>query len=172
MTAAFFQEISLILILFFAALSDLRSRRVSNFLLAAGGVLILLLRLLEGIQPACLSLFWAVLVLLISQPIYRCGMAGAADIKMVVLIIACCPDGKGLLILLLAALSGGFCALLRLLRGRLWKRRLQHLMWYVGQLQLGKRPKYYLYERDGEEASFPLAGFFLFGAVLGFGILQ
>lgn len=171
MTIRFLQEISLILILFLAALYDLRFQRVPNRLLAIGVAVLLALRFAEGVLPLLQSLFWAILVLLISQPIYRCGMAGAADIKMIVLIVACRPDEKGLFICLLALLAGGGCAVFRLLRGNLWKKRMRHMLWYVRQLRDGAYPPYYLAERDGREAVFPLAGCFLFGAVLGCGLI-
>ena len=161
----FFQEAGLICLLFFASLWDLKARRIPNRLLLLGGAALLLLRAAEGVSPAVLSLCLTVLVLLVSLPLYRLGMAGAADFKMIALIIGCRPDGKILFRLGISlCLAAGF-SLIRLFRKGLWRRRLTHFVWYAHQVQSGEFPRYYLAKRDGTEAAFPMAVFLFLGVL-------
>ncbi len=100
-------------VLFVAAWTDVRSRRVSNEWLGLGLVVYVILSFLFGLDPRT-ALVGGVLGLLVFLPFYWLGGMGAADLKLMGLVgVYLGPHGL-LYSALYTALAGGVLAVLAL----------------------------------------------------------
>ena len=133
-----FNRISLAIILFIinflAALSDLRSFRVSNTLIQTGAVLGLSLHLLmyggRGLADAFLGLFVPLALL----PLFMFSMIGAGDIKLFMVTGIFLGPGLCLQSMALTGILAAFWSLLRLIGERLTGERFAYLYSYLTRL--------------------------------------
>ncbi|MDO4266471.1 MAG: prepilin peptidase [Eubacteriales bacterium] len=170
------QELILLLVLLFAALSDLGERRVSNKLLLRGFAAIFLVKLAGGsellLRPLVVSLGFIFLLL----PIHRFRMIGGADIKAAALILFCRPDALGAGSLFTALLLGAVYSLYKLGTEAECAGRFRYLREYVkayvkraacsGLLGDHAVFPYYSSARDGYRATVPLAACLFSGTAI------
>ena len=156
-------------ILIIAIYSDYTSYKVKNFIiwtgLCFGFIFQFLSNDLDGIfewvlgslLPICL--FWV---------LFRYRMLGAGDIKLFSVIGGLYGPRAIINIIVLAFLAGGIFSIIRLIRVRNFKSRLQYLAVFIlKQCKKKEIEKYYIKERDGTEMVIPFTiaigiGFFIY----------
>lgn len=143
----------LALLLFVAVVTDVRSRRIPNALVARGiavAVAAHAVFLLMGSLPLAGSAWWAPLVGLLagggaSLPLYLLRACGAGDVKLLAMVGAFVGPATALEAVLYTLLAGGLLALLFMLRpgvGRQAARNLQFLLTSVAQrAAVGQGPR-------------------------------
>lgn len=134
-------QIVLLALVLTAAIHDLRSRRVPNWLTAAGFVAGLgLYAFLFGMQGFWFALKGAGLALLIYFPLFALRAMGAGDAKLMAAVGALAGPWNWLGIFFLTAILGGILAIvLTLSRGAL-RRTLANMIFLLKQLALFRTP--------------------------------
>lgn len=129
-------QVVLIVCVAIAALSDLRTRRIPNWIPLTGAVLGLALQVwYSGLQGALLSLAGAVLGLGIFLPLYMLDGMGAGDVKLFSAVGALVGPQALIIVFVFTGLLGGIAAIaLSLSRGRL-----RETLARTGSLMLGVR---------------------------------
>jgi prepilin peptidase CpaA len=131
----------LILIAIVAAVFDLRSRRIPNWLVLTGLLIGFSINLLlyetDGLKA---SLMGMGLALVIYVPLFALRAMGAGDAKLMAAIGSLVGPGPWLVIFVLSAITGGILAVtLLLLKGRL-THTLRNIVFIVTELSQGRSP--------------------------------
>lgn len=153
-------EQMLVAVLGAAALSDVRWRRVPNWLIAVGMAMGIACR---GGPFASSSLLAA----LAAFPLFYLRMAGGGDVKLMALICGYLGLSGGLLVISHGYLAGAVWALLKLVRQGLLLERISYFIaWFRQTILLKQRIAYFVPERDGYGVTIPMAACFLMGALI------
>jgi prepilin peptidase CpaA len=129
-------EIVLIILVVIAAFSDLRTRRIPNWLTVPGAALGIVLHIWNGgIWGGALSLAGAALGLAIFIPLYMLSGMGAGDVKLLSAVGALTGPQSLIIVFVFTGLVGGVAAIaLAVSRGRL-----RETLERTGSLMLGVR---------------------------------
>ena len=160
----FFRELPRALVFFLAGVEDLKTYKISNRLLLAGFLAEGILKAAQGTGRLTGALAWAALPFPVLFPLVALRMLGAGDLKLAAFILFCFPGRDGLWLLYQGAAVGAAVSLFRLVKRRLWKKRLRQLLAYLRRKPSsipGGRGPYYDRDRDGLEAGIPLGACFL-----------
>ena len=88
----------------------------------------------------------------------------SGDLKLAAFILFCFPGRDGLWLLYQGAAVGAAVSLFRLVKRRLWKKRIRQLLAYLRRKPVafsGRSEPYYDRDRDGLEVGIPLGACFL-----------
>src|SRR6266581_3282371 len=128
-------ETSLILLVSAAAWTDLRTRRIPNWITVSGAAVGLGLHILDGGAPGAIqSLAGAALGLAIFLGLYAAGGMGAGDVKLFGAVGAFAGPQALVLVFVFTALLGGVAALVL----ALWRRRLGETLIRTGEMLIGR----------------------------------
>jgi prepilin peptidase CpaA len=110
--------IGLIAMCMAAVWSDVRTGRIPNVLTLSGLALALALRTVSGLGPLGAGLSGALLALLLSIPLFLIGGLGGGDVKLLVAVGAFLAPSQLFVALAVTAITGGFIALIAVIRKR------------------------------------------------------
>lgn len=129
---------------------DLISGRISRYLTGAA--------LLAGLLLRREAMAAGILAGILFFPLFLFRMMGAADVKVIAVIIGFLGPVRGTAAVGTGFLLGAFWSLARLLRKGILLQRLSYFFAYIRQLPgSGICKPYYLADRDGTEPAIPLA---------------
>ena len=160
----FFRELPRALVFFLAGAEDLKTHKISNRLLFAGFLAEGILQAAQGTGRMAGALAWAALPFPVLFPLFALRMLGAGDLKLAAFILFCFPGRDGLWLLYQGAAVGAAVSLFRLVKRRLWKKRIRQLLAYLRRKPVafsGRSEPYYDRDRDGLEVGIPLGACFL-----------
>jgi prepilin peptidase CpaA len=134
-------QVLLLLLVLSAGLSDLRSRRIPNWLVLAGLLLgIGLNTFLYGTAGLWIALKGAGLALAIYFPLFALRAMGAGDAKLMVAVGAIVGPGNWLAIFFCSAILGGIIGLVFVLAKKRFSRTLSNIMFILRELAYLRPP--------------------------------
>ena len=152
-------EIGLCLFLAVCALSDWKTRKVPRHLTLLG--------LLWMIWKAGTGAAWGVGAGLVCYPLFLLRMVGAADVKLVAVIVGLLGIRTGSASVMTGLALGAVWSAGKLLRKGLWRQRLSWLAAYFrASLASGQWKPYYVPERDGRQVVIPFVCCLFLGTVI------
>lgn len=150
--------------LLLCAATDWHSRKIPNFLLAAGLVMGLALRAAEGMCSGLIAVFECTVVLCMLFPLFLCRLTGAGDIKLAAVLAGMAGVKATCLIIAAGLVAAVPVCIVKLLVRRNLNMRLFLFFAYIRQVILTKQvTAYYDPERDGYGDTIPFAVFMFLG---------
>lgn len=154
-----------------ACIQDLRSGKISNGIILCGMAAGLVRSIgMGGLGAAVMCLAQCGIYLAAAYPLYRLGMLGAGDVKLLVMTESFFSWGDGWSCFLYMLAAAGCMAAVRLLADRSGAERLKYLISYIWDAARSRKWKLYSEDRDGAWLSGKyihmtvpmLAGFFIY----------
>jgi prepilin peptidase CpaA len=134
-------QILLLLVVLVAGISDLRSRRIPNWVVLAGLLLgIGLNAFLFGTDGLWVALKGAGLALAVYFPLYALRAMGAGDAKLMAAVGAIVGPGNWIAIFFCSAVLGGFIGLIFVLARKRFSRTLANMMFILRELAYLRPP--------------------------------
>lgn len=132
----------LLLLLFLAALADLKTDRIPNGFIVFGIIIGISgsLWLDSDIRQTAVSMLLAFLLL---YPLFKIGALGAGDVKVFMMIGSFVEVKELLMILIFSFVIGALCSLLKLLSEHNGRERMQYFLSYISEVVRTRQWKIY-----------------------------
>lgn len=148
------KAIILIMFVVLCAVSDLRTCKIPNILLIAGGACGIVIRFLtEGSSCALDVAAGALIPAAVCALLFLFSMLGAADIKMFMVIGIFSGGGEIVKIMWYSLLAAAIAALIRVRKYKLTYSRASYLAAYIRRFAAGEKVKAYISDEEIEEKS-------------------
>lgn len=142
---------------------DYRDRRIPNKLVLLTGAAGAVWRFWkQGLSGAFSWLAACALVMALLYPLFKIGVIGAGDVKLLGVTAGCLPPGKILYFLFFSLLIAAILSLIKMWKEKSFGRRWRYLAAYLEEVSRSGRPQLYLKQKEDRTA----AGICLSGPIL------